>query len=463
MIRWRYPASVAFALLLPFSAGLVGCGKSSAPTGQNVAAKVRVARVQKAPVSPYVSMVGTATPIETSIVASEASGVVRSYPFREGAFVHKGEALAELQDEALAIELQRARALWRQQQQKYAELKSGYRPEEIAQAEARMRAAEAAIHLAESHQARLQDLESRNSRAITEQELDQARFETEKARQDFIEAKADYEMKAAGYREEVVAAAKAAMDAAEHEVRRLEDEIRKHTVRAPFDGFLVVEHTDVGQWVEVGGPVATLARLDEVEVRVQVEESAIHLIQPGDVVDVRFDALPNETFSGEVTAVVPRADWQQGSRSFPVVVRVKNKILDGQPKIKEGMIARLTFRGPAFEALLVHKDAIVRSTGRPTVFVVDNDGVVRAVVVKEGQSYGELVVVEGDLREGDLTVTEGVERLRPYDRVAILNKSAGTQTQHVADTAGDAKNDNGTTRPVQAEPISSNPSAPGGG
>jgi len=433
----RHLAPAVLLVLVGFV--LVGCAHSTTSDDLQTLAKVKVDRVRRQGVARRVALVGTVTPIDTSIVAAETSGVVRAYPNREGDYIRQGEALAELADATLLIELERAKALFRQEQEKFRELETGYRPEEISQAEAAMKAAEAAIHLAEAQEARLKDLEEKSIGAITEQDMDQARFETEKARQDFIAAKADYELKVGGYREEVIAAAKASMDAAEQEVRRLEDEIRKHTVPAPFDGFLVVEHTDVGQWVDVGGPVATLARLDEVEIRVQVEESTIHLVRADDVVEVRIDALPGETFDGKVTAIVPRADWQQGSRSFPVVVRVENRSDDGQPLLKEGMVARLSFVGKPEDSLMVHKDSIVRSTGVPTVFVVDDKGIVRLVPVVEGPSQGVYVAVEGELSDGDLVVTEGVERLRAFDRVAILNDDSLSDAEFVADDSASAE------------------------
>jgi len=417
MIATMMPLGIAVCLV-------AGCGRSNDASSEKPATKVTVSRVRRAGVSVKVSVVGTVMPVDTSIVASEAPGLVTAFPFREGNFIRKGQPLASLRDVTLLIEIEKTRALLRQQQQKYEELRAGYLPEEVSQAEARMRAAEAAIHLAESHGARLKDLQQRSSGAITDQELDQAQYEMEKARQNFIEAKSDYEMKAGGYRQEVVAAAKAAVDAAQQEVRRLENEVQKHTVQAPFDAFLVVEHTDVGQWVNMGGPVATLARLDEVEVRVNIEESDVQLVQVGDSVGVRIDAFPADKFTGKVVSVVPRADWQHGSRSFPVVVRMKNVIDHDQPQLKEGMVARITFQGPPQESLLVHKDAIVRATGRPMVYVVDGNDTVHAVEITEGVNQGEFVAVEGDLNEDDRLATEGVERLHPFDRVAVLREVA---------------------------------------
>jgi len=156
-------------------------------------------------------------------------------------------------------------------------------------------------------------------------------------------------------------------------------------------------------------------------VRVQVEEDAIGQIRVGQPVQVYVDALGKNPIEGVIQSIVPRANWQQGSRSFPVIVRMPNTIQSGQPRLKEGMLARITFRGSSREVLLVDKDAIDRSSGKPIIYLVKSDNRVRAVEVQDGMSQGRFTEVTGDLQAGDRIVTEGVERLRPYQEVTILD------------------------------------------
>ena len=416
-------------------------GDDAAPPIPNV----KVASVTFAEIAMQVPVVGTVTPSETSDVAAPIAGLVVEYPVGEGEFIRQGEALARLDTTALAIQIEKAKALLSQQEQLYRELEKGYRPEEVAGARARMLSAAADHQRALARHKRLEEIRSRSVPALTAEQFEEARFELERTRQSHAAARSDFEMMSAGYPTEQVAAAKASMQAQMQEVRRLEDELKKHVVTAPFDGFVVAEHTDVGEWVDLGGGVATLVRLDEVEVRVNVNESQVDQIRVGQDVDVRVDALGRNTVKGRVQFIVPKTEWQQGSRSFPVVVRMKNQITNGVPRLKEGMVARITFRGPPRRGLLAHKDAIVRSAGLSTVFVVEDDNTVRAVDVQEGLSEGEFIEVAGDLQQGDLLVTDGVERLQPYEQVSILNRpTSDGQTGPAAQTAG---------APEDAEPV----------
>ena len=436
---------LASACVLSLAAFSAGCGGGSTETAEDPIANVKVIPARMAEVAVRVPVVGTVMPSEMSEVASGVAGLVVEYPFREGDFVRKAEALALLESITLEIEIEKAKAQLREQEEKHREFTSGYRPEEIAASKARMLAAGADHQRALSRFGRLEGLRSRSSAAVTDEELDEARFEDERTRQVHAEAKADFEMKSAGHRAEQIAAAKAAMEVQLQEVRRLKDELRKHVVLAPFDGFIVAEHADVGEWVDLGGVVATLVRLDEVEVRVNVEESQIDQIKIDQMVDVRVDALGGAIVRGRIQYVVPKTAWQQGSRSFPVIVRMENQIVDGLPLLKEGMVARITFRGPSRQGLLAHKDAIIRSAGVSTVFVVEEDKTVRAVYVTEGLSEGEFIEVQGDLLPGDLLVTEGVERLRPYDEVVVLNPPAADESDVQTTQAEGGSKASGTT------------------
>lgn len=416
----RLPTSAGLPLL---SALLIaaGCARPEAPP-EKPALVVRVVPLRQGEVAASVPAAGAVRALQVSRVASGAAGIVERFPFREGDFVESGAVLAELRDVTISLELTAAKALARQREQEFAEKAAGYRAEEIAAAEAKHQAADAQAEFAELRAQRADALHGR--KAISDEQYDEHRLEARRLRQEAEAAKADAEMKRNGARAEQVAAAEAARDAALEEVRRLEDELGKRKIRAPWAGYLVTEETEVGQWLPEGGVVATLARFDAVEVRVNVEEHQISHVEVGQPIDVVVDALGPEPIAGEVTAVVPRSQWEAGSRSFPVVVRLANEVVAGQPRLKEGMLARMTFRGQATTALLAHKDAIVRTSQGSLVFVLGDDQRVRAVSVTEGMSQDDYIVVEGALAVGDRLVSEGVERLRPYDQVTLAESPA---------------------------------------
>ena len=125
-------------------------------------------------------------------------------------------------------------------------------------------------------------------------------------------------------------------------------------------------------------------------------------------------------------------------------VLVANEIRDGQPLIKAGMLARVILAtGPAHDATLVPKDALVLGGPVPMVFVVTpdekdpNQKSARPVPVEIGVASGGRIQVlpsaaaQGAVvKPGDQVVVLGNERLRPGQPVKV--------TRVVVDGAADS-------------------------
>jgi multidrug efflux pump subunit AcrA (membrane-fusion protein) len=96
------------------------------------------------------------------------------------------------------------------------------------------------------------------------------------------------------------------------------------------------------------------------------------------------------------------------------------------PQIKAGMLAKVTLPISFQAGLFVPKDAVALNRGNAALFVVRDDGegnqIAQMIPVALGDSQGNLIQVtdaEGRLREGDLVVTRGNERLRPGEAIKI--------------------------------------------
>ena len=88
-------------------------------------------------------------------------------------------------------------------------------------------------------------------------------------------------------------------------------------------------------------------------------------------------------------------------------------------------MARVTFVGPVRNAVLVPKDAVIRSEAGSLVYAVipgesSSSGKARPVPIVEGVSYNDSVeLLEGELEPGMLVVVEGGERLQPFADIII--------------------------------------------
>lgn len=417
-------------------AGEAGNGdtKSGSPPGPAAGpppALVKVATIRQESIAPEFRALGNVRPRHSSIVASGSDGIVEEFPLEVGAFVAKGTLLSQLRMESTDLHIAEQEAILTERRAELEEIKL---PRKEDQDEARARKQAAEVMYANATR-RLDELLALSKRgAANPTEVKDAQDNVDSAEQNRLAAAAVL-ARISAPRKETVQQAMARVEAQEKHVAFLKAEREKRFTRAPFDGFIVEEHTYLGQWLSKGAPVATLAKLEEVEVEVQIDQQYIDQIAPGRPVTLTVqgtgnrNGLPRE-WPGEVTSIVPRSNWETGSRSFPVIIMIKNEMNNATmppiPALREGMMAEAEFRGEEISAVLVPKDALVR-TSRGTFIYVINDATadkpmsVRQVLVTTGISQDTSIQVVGEgLASGQQVVTEGAERLRAFQTVQIM-------------------------------------------
>ncbi len=396
---------------------------ASAASSQFDPKGVAVTVVQQREVLAGQTFVGTVKPLRTSAVGAPVDGRVEEFPINEGDRVAKGRVLAKLRTKTIEMEVASAKGMLAMHKQELAELEHGTRPEEIEQAKARMAKADAWMRYTRAKQQRTQSLLAQG-RAATEEEVQEIVSASDQAEHAHREAKLAYELAVKGPRVEKIEQMKARISAQEAEVGRLEDLLDRHTIRAPFDGYIAAEHTEVGQWIVKGAVVADVLELDEVEVEVHVLEDYAGFVQVGAPARVEIPALHREAFTGKVSLIVPQANVK--ARTFPLKVRLPNRRQGDDVLIKAGMMARVTLPvGKKEQALLVPKDALVLGELTPVVYVIEADpkdpkgGKARKVPVELGVADGADIQVKGQLQAGQRVAVHGNERLTPGASVIV--------------------------------------------
>ncbi len=378
-------------------------------------AVVDVAMVKQETIAQPVIFVGTVEPRRRSQVASEVAGVVAKLYVEEGQPVRQGDPLIDLRRERLKIALRATQSTAERYRQELAALKNGTRPEEIAEAQAGLEEAEAELEQARREKRRQLDLSKRGVTSLQSREDADTAFNVAQKR--LTRARKRHELAALGPRAERIAQGQAEYQAAKAEVARMQYDINRSQVRAPFDGFVVTKDTEIGQWLDVGDPVMTLIELDPARVSVALPERFIAQVRLGMAASVQLDAFPGRQWQGMITQVIPQATE---SRTFPVVVDVPNP----EAQIKSGSFARVVLTiGELQAALLVPKDAIVTQGPRQIVYAI-RDGKAAPVPVQRSTFYQGFAVVAGALKAGEQVVVRGNERLRPGQPVRVAKTAS---------------------------------------
>ena len=394
-----------------------------AQTGDSpVAVPVVVAPVTVEPVSTGQRVVGSVVPLRTSVIGSAVDGRVVEMYVKRGDAVAANQAIAQLRTETLTINLAAARAELRLYEQQLAEFANGSRAEDIEEARAQLGAARATM---ENAAQRLERGKALPVSRISASELGDLREQAESTRQLFLASQANFERVEQGARPEQIAQAEARVDLQSQQVRLIEDRITKHTIVAPFDGFVSDDFTEVGAWIKQGDPVARVIELQGVEVRAHVPAESVMRLRRGDVVNLQFPELPKEVIRGKIERIVPFADEQ--TRTFPIYVHVFNNLVDGVPRLMAGMLVRVDIPSHGRQMMpTLPKDALVLNGQDRFVFVVrpgaENEriGTAERIPVALGDALGTNIQVKGDVKPGDLVVVLGNERLKDKALVRIV-------------------------------------------
>ncbi|MGC2857224.1 efflux RND transporter periplasmic adaptor subunit [Novispirillum sp. DQ9] len=190
--------------------------------------------------------------------------------------------------------------------------------------------------------------------------------------------------------------------------------IDKTLVRAPFAGVVGLRRVSPGAYVQAGQDIVNLESLHPLKVDFRVPELFSGDLRRGQAVRLSVDAMPGQSFDGEVLAVDPQVDV--AGRSVMLRARVPNP----EGTLRPGMFARVTLvLEVTADALMIPEQALV-PRGQMQMVVKVVDGTAKYVPVEIGHRAAGMVQVTKGLAPGDTVVTAGQMKLAPDAAVTVL-------------------------------------------
>jgi membrane fusion protein, multidrug efflux system len=205
--------------------------------------------------------------------------------------------------------------------------------------------------------------------------------------------------------------------------RVLRERLERTVVRAPIAGLLDSRSVEVGTLVSPGTPIARIIDAGTVRISGGVPERFSGQIQRGTPVEVGFDGMSGELFSGTVGFVGASVD--PSSRTFPIEVVVPNP----RYVLKPGLIANIRLaRETLPEAIVVPQEAVLRVEDGYMVYVVggsEEEPTAESRSVTLGPIQANRVVVTSGLEAGERIVVVGQSRVARGDRLLLVQPTAG--------------------------------------
>lgn len=327
------------------------------------AAPVRVVPASRDTISESLRYTGTVEALKRINITPDTGGKIARIHVREGDRVSRGQILAELETEAIRLQL--------------------------LQAEAGLAVAEAGYNDARKNKERMDRLLKENAVSEHQHEKVQLAYEAAEAQR---------------------RQARAALSLARHA-------LDVSVMRAPFDGIVASKNAEVGDVINpmMGGfgaatGVLTLVDFSQVKIVIEVTQTDVFRLRRGQAASLTVGYAPGVSFPGEIAVVNPAADPL--SKKFRVEVTVDNPGLVLRP----GTFGEVTFQVSTHEnALVVPQRAILEDA---YVFVVVDGRAVKRPVSLGLQNTHRVEILSG-LEEGERVIVEGNFGLEEGMPVAI--------------------------------------------
>lgn len=188
-------------------------------------------------------------------------------------------------------------------------------------------------------------------------------------------------------------------DAQIDEVLRTGHVRRTVTLFSPATGIVADKKVVLGQAIQAGMELYTVANLADVWVDVQLREAEAGMVDVGATAVIELASFPGHSYRGRVAFIYPTVT--EASRTMRARIVVSNT--DG--RLKPGMYATVNLATPLSDALTVPRTAVILTGSRAIVFVDMGNGRLMPRDVGIGRVSGEFSEVLSGLDAGQRVVT----------------------------------------------------------
>jgi HlyD family secretion protein len=280
-------------------------------------------------------------------VSSELSGRLHSVPVEEGDRIHKGQVLAQLENEDYAARVSEAEATLAQRQAELQRTINGARSQERRAAEANMRAAKAVLENTRREAERRKNLADREMISRDEAERYQRAYQVAQA--EFERASQEFSLIDADARVEDRKRAEAAVATAQAQLAEVRAYLEKTYIRSPLDGVVLrkLRHTGENVSTQFDSPIVTLADDSSLRVRLDIDETDVARLYLGQPAFVTAGAYGDRKFTGHIMRI-GKILGRKNVRTDEPSERVDTKILETLMELDHGQKLPIGLRVDAF-------------------------------------------------------------------------------------------------------------------
>jgi HlyD family secretion protein len=275
-------------------------------------------------------------------VSAKVAGQLEQLLVQEGSEVRIGDTLAVLDHAALEFQWKQAQAGVELAQAQLNLLVNGARSEDLRSAEESVNQTRSSFENAETDYKRMKELFA--SHTISQKQMDDAENRSTIASAQYSSAQQNLQKVKRFARPEDLAAARARVSQAQASADLIHKQLSDTHVIAPVSGTVTQKPVEVGESINAGATVATISRLEKLNLMIYVKETELGKIKLGGTADVVIDTETKETHTGTIVYISPIAEFtpknvQTKEDRTKLVFGVKLEVPNPKSVLKAGMPA----------------------------------------------------------------------------------------------------------------------------
>jgi RND family efflux transporter MFP subunit len=212
-----------------------------------------------------------------------------------------------------------------------------------------------------------------------------------------------------------LSALQSSVEAAQAQLAQAQARLRETTLTSAIAGVVTQRNADPGAMASPGQPVLVVQHLSWLYLAATVPVESSGSVVPGRLVQVRFDAMPNQVFVGPITQVNPAADVATRKVSFSI------KLANPGQQLKPGMFAKVSIPTREVQApVTIPREAVkIDSEGKATVTVIGDEDKAEMREVQLGASDEKFTQIKSGVEPGERVVTLTYRPVRDGQKVKI--------------------------------------------
>ena len=405
-MKFSNPLSVLRSILFLISvlclAAATGCksdypssGKAASPDSKSQPRQVRTVKVMELPIGETVTVNGTLVAYDHTTVGVKVPGRIQTVTVDLGSVVHKGQVIAQLEQQDYKLRVQQAEAALAQARARLGLSPDGTDDRVTAEETGTVRQARAVLDDAKLKR-------DRAAKLVQQGVIPNAEWDT---------VDSEYRVATSRYQDalEEIRNRQGLLAQRRSELALARQQLADTVVYSPMEGVVQEKKTSPGEYLAAGAPVVDVVRIDPLRLRVEVPERESHNIRTGQSVRVTVEGEAN-SYLGYIKRLSPTISEQNRVLAVEADVRNNGRLRPGA-FVKSEIVTNQTNT-----AVTVPPNAIVTFAGIEKVIAIENGLAAEKTIttgrrgpdwveIKSGVNVGQTIVIDpGNLQSGQAVV-----------------------------------------------------------